>query len=281
MRIWDSTGTRIPMFDNNINLEMAAEFGGRKDGGSGIVLSKCVYNLEEGKYFVRWIRAESTKNSSQFTSADPESITNYYSFKVGVFPSEYMKDSLTVDAAAKLLAPTVTKVLRSVAQCDSIEVEQRDTLWQADEKLVITHLLRSADKMNALLSGLDSITYADLDKGIHLSYDQTLPQGLFFLSIADSIDTDIGRVAVNIDTLTMYVDGGAFAMYNLKREYADGRKQFGSFSANVKGLTFREIFVSQDIDNVFYFYNFKENLYIVAVNYDGDNDGINMVIKGS
>jgi hypothetical protein len=281
MRIWDSTGTRIPMFDNNINLEMAAEFGDRADEGSGRVLSKCVYNLEEGKYFVRWIRAESTKNSSQFTSTNPESITNYYRFKVGIFPSEYMKDSLTVDIAEKLAAPTVMKELRSAAQCDSIEVEQRDTLWQADEKLVITHLLRSADKMNALLSGLDSITYADLDKGLHLSYDPELPQGLFFLAIEDSVGTDSLRMPVEIDTLSIYVDGGTFTLYKLDREYASGGKKFNPFTANVMGLTFREIFVSQAIDNVLYFYNYDETLYIVAVNYDGDNDGINMVIKGS
>ena len=281
MRIWDSTGTRIPMFDNNINLEMAAEFGDRADEGSGVVLSKCVYNLEEGKYFVRWIRAESTKNSSQFTSTNPESSTNYYRFKVGIFPGEYMKDSLTVDIAAKLAAPTVTKVLRSAAQCDSIEVAQRDTLWQADEKLVITHLLRSADKMNALLSGLDSITYADLDKGLHLSYDPELPQGLFFLAIEDSVGVGSLRMPVEIDTLSIYVDGGTFTLYKLNREYASGGKKFNPFTANVVGLTFREIFVSQNIDDVLYFYNYDETLYIVAVNYDGDNDGVNIVIKGS
>ncbi len=281
MRIWDSTGTRIPMFDNNINLEMAAEFGDRADEGSGRVLSKCVYNLEEGKYFVRWIRAESTKNSSQFTSTNPESATNYYRFKVGIFPKSYEKDSLTVSIANMLVEPTIIKELRSLAQCDSLGVEQRDTIWTEDATLVITDLARSAKKMNAVFNGLDKITLTDFNQSIHLGYDQTLPQGLFFLSVADSVDTDTGRAAVEIDTLRIYIDNGSFTMYRLFKEYDDGRKLFKPFSASVVGTTFRELYVSDNIKDVLYLYNFEENLYLVSLNYDGDKDGINMVIKGS
>ncbi|RKY56077.1 MAG: hypothetical protein DRP93_02105 [Candidatus Neomarinimicrobiota bacterium] len=281
MRIWDADGNRIPMLDNNIDLEMAAEFGDRADGGSGRVLSKCVYDLEPGTYFVRWIRAESTKSAAQFTQTNPESETNYFKFKVGIFPESYIKDAETLDIVAKLVAPTITKELRSVAQCDSLGIEQTDTLWTEDATLVITDLARSAEKMNALMDGLDFITLSDFDQGIHLSYDQTLPQGLIFLSVADSVDTDTGRVAVEIDTLRIYIDGGSFSMSKLTREFVDGRKIFNPYSANVVGVTFREIYVSDEIENVYYLYNFVENLYIIAVNYDGDKDGINMVIKGS
>jgi len=28
-------------------------------------------------------------------------------------------------------------------------------------------------------------------------------------------------------------------------------------------------------------YNFSETLYLIVINYDGESDGINMVIKGS
>ena len=273
MRIWDSTGTRIPMLDNNINLEMAAEFGDReKKTSSGRVLSKCVYDLAPGKYLVRWIRAESTKSAAQFTQLDPESETNYFKFVVGVFPESYIEDAETVEIAAMIDSPTVMKNLVSAAQCDSLGVAQRDTLWQADETLVVTDLLRSADKMNALLNGLESITFADFDKGIHLNYDPALPQGLFFLRIDDT---------ASIDTLIMYIDGGTVSMYNLITEYPSGGKKFNPFAANVIGVTFREIFVSPNIKDVFYLYNFVENLYIVAISYSGDNDGINMVIKGS
>lgn len=265
MRIWDADGNRLPMLDNNINLEMAAEFGDRADGGSGRVLSKCVYDLDAGTYFVRWIRAEATKSAAQFTQTDPESVTNYFKYKIGIFPESYIKDTETIDIAAKIAAPTVTKVLRSAAQCDT-------TLWDADESLQVTDLLRSADKMNALLDGLDSISLADFDQGIHLSYDPTLPQGLFFLTVNDT---------ASIDTLRMYIDGGTYSMYKLISEYPSGGKKFNPFTANVVGVTFREIFVSQDIENVYYLYNFDENLYIVAVSYSGDEDGVNLVIKGS
>ncbi len=265
MRIWDADGNRIPMLDNSIDLEMAAEFGDRADGGSGRVLSKCVYDLEAGTYFVRWIRAEATKSAAQFTQTNPESELNYFRFKVGIFPESYIKDAETIDIAAKIDSPTVVKELRSAAQCDT-------TLWETEDLLVVTELLRSADKMNALLNGLDTVSLADFDEGIHLSYDPTLPQGLFFLYVENTAD---------IDTLRMYVDGGVFSLYNLIAEYPSGGKKFNPFSANVVGVTFREIFVSDNIDNVFYLYNFSENLYIVAVSYDGDKDGINMVIKGS
>ncbi|MDZ7797945.1 MAG: hypothetical protein U5N56_13330 [Candidatus Marinimicrobia bacterium] len=56
MRIWDEDGNRIPMTDNTIDLEMAAEFSGRGDQSTGQVLANCVYDLEPGRYLVRWIR---------------------------------------------------------------------------------------------------------------------------------------------------------------------------------------------------------------------------------
>lgn len=272
MRIWDADGNRIPMKDNNIDLEMAAEFGDRADGGSGQVLSKCVYDLEAGTYFVRWIRAESTKSASQFTQENPESETNYFRFIVGIFPSSYEADPEISDIAYKLLNPSVEKVLKSAAQCDSIGVEQTDTLWQADETLSVNDLLRSAVKMNALLEGLDSITVADFDKGLHMPYDQELPQGLFFLKLEDMED---------VDTLRMYVDGGSFTMYKRVQDYPSGGKKFNPFTANVVGVTFKEVFVSDKIKNVYNLYNFDENLYIVAMNYSGENDGINILVKGN
>jgi hypothetical protein len=265
MRIWDADGNRIPMTSNSINLEMAAEFGDRADGGSGRVLSKCVYDLEAGTYFVRWIRAESTKSSAQFTTDNPESETNYFKFVVGIFPASYEADPEIVDIASKLVTTTVEKELKSAYQCDT-------TLWAEDENLQVTDLLRSADKMNALLNGLDSITVEDFDKGLHLNLDPDLPQGIFFLKLEDIED---------IDTLRMYVDGGTFTMYKRTADYPSGGKKFNPFSANLIGVTFKEIFVSEKIDNVMYLYNFDENLYIVTVTYAGENDGINMVVKGN
>lgn len=276
MRIWDDEGNRIPMTDNKIGLEMAAEFGDRADESSGRVLSKCVYNLEPGKYFVRWVRAESTKSADQ-----SETTSNYYKFRVGVFPASYEADPEIETILGKLTYPTITKVLRSPAQCDSLGVEQVDTLWAEDEELRVTDLLRSPDKMNALLNGLDSITVEDFNQGIHLSFDQSLPQGLFFLWIADSMDTDTGRALVEIDTLRMYINGGAFTMYKSTLDHPSGGKRFAPVTANVTGITFRENFVSTDIKDVLYFYNFDENLYIFSLNYNGEEDGINMVIIDS
>lgn len=267
MRIWDAEGNRIPMTDNSISLEMAAEFGDRADGSSGRVLSKCVYNLDPGRYFVRWIRAESTKAADQ-----SETTSNYYKFRAGIFPSSYEADPEIEDIAHKLAYPTITKTLKSAAQCDSLGVEQVDTLWAADEELRVTDLLRSPAKMNALLAGLDSVTVNDFDQGIHLSYDPELPQNLFFLRFEDMED---------VDTLRMYINGGSFTMYKSTLDHPSGGKRFSPVSANVVGVTFREVFVSTDIKDVLYFYNFDESLYIVALNYDGEEDGISLVIKNN
>ncbi|MDZ7797944.1 MAG: hypothetical protein U5N56_13325 [Candidatus Marinimicrobia bacterium] len=159
----------------------------------------------------------------------------------------------------------MNKELRSAFQCDT-------SLWTEDEGLTVTDLLRSADKMIALQDGLDSISVDDLDKGIHLAYDQDLPQGLFFLALQDMED---------VDTLRIYSDGGNFTMYKLTAEYASGGKKFDPFSPNVTGVTFREMYVSPDIEDVRYFYNFDENLYLVSVQYDGEASGINLVVKGN
>lgn len=258
MRIWDEEGNRIPMTDNSIDLEMAAQFSGRGDQSTGQVLSKCVYDLEEGRYLVRWIRGESTK-------FDGESPTNYFNFRVGIFPDNYEADPEIIDIAEKLKSPTVNKELRSAFQCDT-------SLWAEDEALTVTDLLRSADKMNALLDGLDSITVEDLDKGIHFAYDQDLPQGLFFLALEDMED---------VDTLRIYSDGGSFTMFKRTAEYESGGKKFDPFSPNVTGVTFREMYVSPDIEDVRYFYNFDENFYLVSVQYDGEASGINLVVKGN
>lgn len=256
MRVWDSTGTRIPMSDNGMPLEMAAAYGGRADVNEGTVLARAEYDLKPGRYLVRWIRAESTK-------MEGESTTNYFRFRVGIFFSTYEADPEIQDIADKLAAPTVEKELRSVYQCDS-------TLWAENDNLAVGDLVRSADKMNALLNGLDSLKVEDLNKGVFLKYDQSLPQGLFLLAM-DSLDP--------LDTLRMYTTGGTFTMYRRKAILSSGGMNFEPFNPNVSGITFKEMFVSKDIYNVNYMYNFVEQLYIIAVRYDGDAEGVTILIK--
>lgn len=259
MRIWDSTGTRVPVTDVGIPLEMAAAYSGRSDKSKGTVLGRSVYDLEPGRYLVRWIRAESTKSAN-----NPESESNYYNFRVGIFPESYQEDSEIAEIAENLLNPSVTLTTKSVFQCDT-------SLWKENDALAVGDLLRSADKMNALLDGLDSVTVEDLDKGIFLEYDQDLPQGLFFLKL-DSLDAD---------TLRIYTTGGSFVIYQRTAVMSTGGMRFGNFNPNLSGITFKEMFVSDKIDDVRYFYNFVPSLYIVALSYDGEEDGVNIVIKGN
>ena len=266
MRIWDDEGNRIPMADNSIGLEMAAEFGDRADNGSGLVVSKCVYVLDAGTYYVRWIRAEATKSAAQFAT-DVESETNYFKFRVGIFPSSYEKDDETLEIHNKMLTPTVAKEMRSVAQCDT-------SLWEEDDLLTVSQLARSADKMNALLNGLDSISNSDFNEGIELSLDPDLPQGLFFLTI-DNNDQKFDTLA-----LKMYVDKGIFTFYKQVEKYASGGAKYNPITANVVGLTLREVYVSLDFKNVLYFDQITEGRYIVAVKYaDDENDNIHLVIR--
>lgn len=260
MRIWDEDGKRIPMKDNGIDWTMAAEFGDRTASSSGKVLAKCQYDLPEGRYFVRWLRAESTKQSKQFSSSE-ESTSNYFVFSVGIFNSTYTADSETVEISNKLLSPVLTKELRSCHQCDT-------TLWDFDETLVITQLLRSADKMNALLNGLDSVVTEDMNKGIKFTFKEGLPQGLFIFAVEDMED---------IDTLKIYLHNGSMSVYQRQEDYPSGGKKFGQISADVTGITFKETFVNDDIDNVMYFYNFNENLYLMAVPGSYAGEDVHMV----
>lgn len=248
MRVWDEDGTRIPMKDNSINWTMAAEYGDRTDIGSGKVLAKCKYDLPEGRYLVRWLRAESTKQSDQFSTV-AEGVDNYFEFSVGIFNSTYVEDAVTVEISNKLISPIVNKELRSCYQCDT-------TLWAEDESLTISQLLRDATKMNALIAGLDSVKTDDMNKGISFTYPEGLPQGLFFLAVEDMED---------VDTLKIYLDKGSITMYKRIADYNSGGKKFDPFTANVTGITFKEMFVNDDIDKVMYMYNFNENLYIMAV----------------
>ncbi len=260
MRVWDEDGVRVPMKDNSINWTMAAEFGGRGDGGSGEVVAKIKYDLPVGRYFVRWLRAESTKSSGQFATT-PEGIENYFKFSVGIFNSMYTEDAETRAIVDKLFAPTVTKALHSCYQCDS-------TLWGPDEQLSVTDLLRNADKMNALLSGLDIVTTADMNKGIKFTFEKDLPQGIFILDVVDMED---------VDTLRVFLDRGAITMYKRIQDFDTGGKKFNPFTANVTGVTFKELFVSADIDKVIYMYNFDENLYLMTVSPSFAGEDINMI----
>jgi hypothetical protein len=262
MRIWDLEGNRIPMLDNNISLEMAARYGGRADDEAGRIVAKAVYDLEPGRYFVRWIRAEATKSASQF-STNPESPTNYFRFRVGVFNRSYEKDPEIVEVAEKMQSPTVTKELRSLFQCDS-------TLWNETSTLSVGEFVRSAEKSEALVAGLDTITVDDLDKGIFLEYDETLPQGLFLIYFTE---------ADSATNLSLYVDGGSYTMFRRTTTDPDGPMRFEGFTPNVSGITFKEMFVSKDIANVHHFNNMPASLYVVSVQYDGDAGGINLVFK--
>ena len=266
MRIWDLEGNRIPMKDNSISPEMAAQFGNRADGESGRVVARCVYDLEPGTYVVRWIRSESTKTAAQFAT-NAESTTNYFRFRVGIFNSQYEEDPEIRDIVTKMESPAITKIARSAFQCNPVG----DTLWTENELLNINDFVRSAEKSQAILS-LDTITAADLDQGIFLSYDPSLPQGMVLLYLTPED---------NVDTLKMYVDGGTFTFYKRTQVNANGTNRYAVFVPNLKGVTFREIFVSKDvIDDVHYFYNIEPVLYIFAFQLE-EGSGINVLFKGN
>ncbi|MFA6617530.1 MAG: hypothetical protein WCT23_00470 [Candidatus Neomarinimicrobiota bacterium] len=261
MRIWDEDGNRIPMKDNGIDWTMAAEFGDRADNGSGKVLAKCQYDLPEGRYFVRWIRAESTKQSAQFASSE-ESTSNYFVFSLGIFYASYAEDAETAEIADKLFSPVLTKELKSCHQCDT-------SLWAFDESLVITQLLRDGAKMTALDSGLVTVGKEDMNKGIKFTFEEGLPQGLFYLDLTDMED---------VDTLRIYLDKGSLTMFKFVKDFPKtGGKQFQAVTANVTGITFKEMFVSDDIDKVMYMYNFDENMYLMSVPGLYAGEDVNMV----
>ncbi|MDD3095427.1 MAG: hypothetical protein WC372_02645 [Candidatus Neomarinimicrobiota bacterium] len=257
MRVWDSTGTRIPMSDNGMPLEMAANYGGRADVNEGKVLARAEYDLKPGRYLVRWIRAESTKMEGEAT-------TNYFRFRAGVFFSTYEADPEIEDVAAKLLDPEIEIQTKSASQCDT-------SLWAEGQTLIPNDLLRDASKASAIVNGLDSIVVDHINKGIFLKYDQELPEGLFLLKL-DSLDAD---------TLVIYSNGGSMMIYQRTAVMSTGGMRFAAYNPHVKGITFKEMFVSTEFDNVSYFYSFVPGLYIVSLTYDGEEDGVNLVIQGN
>ncbi|MBW6458472.1 MAG: hypothetical protein K0B52_04835, partial [FCB group bacterium] len=268
MRIWDLEGNRIPMKDNGISPEMAAQFGDRADGESGRVVARCVYDLEPGTYVVRWIRSESTKTAAQFAT-NPESTTNYFRFRVGIFNSQYEEDPEIRQIVDIMKSPTITKQLFSPFQCNP----PGDTLWTENQLLNINDVLRSLPMTNALLNTLDSITVNDLEQGIFLSYDKSTPQGLVFMYF-DAED--------NVDTLSMYVDGGTFLFYKRTAIQNTGAHRYAVYGPNLRGVTMKEMFVDKDVINdVYYFYNVDPTLYIMAITYTGDADGVRIYLKGN
>jgi hypothetical protein len=66
-------------------------------------------------------------------------------------------------------------------------------------------------------------------------------------------------------------------MYKRTKDYSSGGKKFSPFKANVIGVTFKEIFVNENIDNVMYMTKFDENLYMMVVPGEYAGESINMV----